>query len=347
MKKAHVSSKMLLFTAVVVALGLSLVSSNKVDAAEKQGPMIELRYQLYQPPTHVVTVTVRRVTEYVNKIMEGRVKIKVYDSGVLAKAPDLHNAVQRGVVDIATWMPGFATEKNVPFLLLACLPFVYRDTVGFIDAWEKEETLDRLTEEYFAENGYDQVKQFGTFNVGPIMFAFKDKEPKLVNDFKPLKIRASGPWMSLLKQVGGKPVMLPISQTYEALERGILDGSQVAGSLLVDWKLGEPCTYLYDFNFGFGALDFLVNKSSYARLSDLDKDILEAYFRWLRDALNKAYLMHDIIEKPIISSMLKIYTPTAEERDAWEAAGRPFLDRWVDLVGDRGRKALEVIKKYN
>lgn len=346
MKITLIGAKVLLFL-VVLAVGLFFASSDRASAAEKQKEMIELKFQLYQSPVHMVTVNTRRVTKYVNKLFDGRVKITVYDSGVLAKGHSLHNAVQKGVVDIGSWMAGFATEKNLPFLLLAGLPGIYRDTVGFIDAWEKEETLDKLTEEYFVESGYDQLKLFGTYNVGHMLFAFKNKQPKVPNDFKPLKIRATGSWLALLRQMGVNTVSVPIGQTYEALERGIIDGTQVVGSLLIDWKLAEPASYLLDQSFGFGALNFLMNKSSYAKLSDLDKDIIIAYFRWLRDALNKAYLEYEISARNKYAKMLEIYTPNAEERKAWESSFGPFVDNWLKLVGDRGRKALEVVKKYN
>lgn len=309
---------------------------------------LELKLQLYQGPEHLITQQVKAVSPRVEQMTSGRVKISVFDSGSLAKGPQMFDAVQKGVVDIAAWAYPFASPKNLPFLMIGSFPFIYRDASGYMDAWQKEDTLEKLANDYINEIGYKNVTLTKTFYVGFYQMGFKNKEPRVPKDLKGVKMRSLGSLFPFFDKYGIRAVSVDTPEVYEALERGIIDGAIGVYSNWVDWGWGEPATYLLDFNLASVGLVFLVNKASMAKVSPNDRAAVESYLGWLQDILDKEYLKADLTYKSIIASkLMKIYTPTAEETAAWKGASDEITNKWVQDTGERGKKALAVIQKYN
>jgi len=324
---------------VIIFLVVFLVASS--------GLALELKLQLYQGPEHMITRTVRNISPQVEQMTQGRVKIAVFDSGTLCKAPHMFDAVQKGVVDIAAWAYPYANINNLPFLMIGSFPFIYRDAPGYMDAWEKEGTLERLANEFIKETGYDNVRIMNTFYVGFYQMGFKDKEPKVPTDVKGLKMRSLGSILPFFKKYGISAVSLSTPQVYDALERGIVDGACGVYSNWIDWGWGEPATYLIDFNVAAVGLTFLVNKSSLEKLSKPDMAVVQAYLKWLQTALDKNYLKADVTYRTMVQRLMKVYTPTKEEAAEWKKAKDIIVEKWLEVVGNRGKEALEVINKYN
>lgn len=308
---------------------------------------LELKLQLYQGPQHLISQKVKQLSPSVEKMTEGRVKISVFDSGTLAKGPQMFDAVEKGVVDIAAWAYSFASPKNMPFLMVGTFPFIYRDAAGYINAW-KDEALVALANEYISEVGYRRVAITKTFYVGFYQMGFKNKEPKVPADLKGTKVRTLGSIMPFFAKYGISAVSVDTPGVYEGLERGIIDGAIGVYSNWVDWGWGEPATYLVDFNLAAVGLVFLVNKDSMAKLGPADRAVVDSYLGWLQDALNEEYLKADQTYKQVISGhLMKIYTPTARELDEWSAAREDIKAQWLKDVGERGAKALSLVEKHN
>ena len=323
----------------------TLICIGCLTAADAQA--VELKLQLYQGSEHLITQRVKAISPNVEKMTNGRVTIAVFDSGTLAKGPQMFDAVQKGVVDIAVWAYPFASPKNLPFLMIGSFPFVYRDAAGYIDAW-KDDALEKLANEYINETGYKNVALTRTFYVGFYQMGFKNKEPKLPRDLKGVKMRTLGSILPFFAKYGVSAVSVDTPEVYEALERGIIDGAIGVYSNWVDWGWGEPATYLLDFNVAAVGLVFLVNKASMAKLSPSDKAVVDSYLNWLQDALNDEYLKADQTYRTIIEKkLMKIYTPTAQETTEWGSARDEIKAKWLKDVGERGIKALSIIEKYN
>lgn len=328
------------FAWILGLCGLGLISAPDARA-------LELKLQLYQGPQHLIVQKVKAISPSVEKMTDGRVKISVFDSGTLSKGPQMFDAVEKGVVDIAAWTYAFASPKNMPFLMLGAFPFIYRDATGYINSW-KDDALVALANEYISEVGYRRAAIAKTFYVGMYQMGFKNKEPKVPSDLKAVKVRTLGSVMPFFKKYDISAVSVDTPGVYEGLERGIIDGAMGVYSNWVDWGWGEPATYLLDFDVAAVGLVFIVNKESMAKLSPADRAIVESYLGWLQDALNEEYLKADQTYKQIIAShLMKIYTPTAKEREEWSSARDEIKAQWLKEVGDRGAKALAIIEKHN
>jgi TRAP-type C4-dicarboxylate transport system substrate-binding protein len=334
-------TKTMLRTGLVSILGLVAM------AGMGEASALELKVQLYQGSEHLITQKVKQISPSVEKMTDGRVKVNVFDSGTLAKGPQMFDAVEKGVVDIAAWTYAFASPKNMPFLMIGTFPFLYRDAAGYIDSW-KDDSLEKLANDYISEIGYKNVTLTRTFYVGFYQMGFKNKEPRVPADLRGVKMRALGSILPFFSKYGVGAVSVNTPEVYEGLERGIIDGAIGVYSNWVDWGWGEPATYMLDFNVAAVGLVFLVNKSTMAKLSPADKAIVESYLAWLQAALNDEYLKADQSYKTIIKkSLMKVYTPSAQEAKEWLSSRDEIHSQWLKSVGDRGTKAMSIIEKHN
>ena len=52
---------------------------------------------------------------------------------------------------------------------------------------------------------------------------------------------------------------------------------------------------------------------------------------------------HDII----MPQHMEYYRPNPEEVNLWRDAGKPLVEEWLSKTGALGRKAMDIVEKYN
>lgn len=332
---------------VVAASIQLLIGAALLAAPMARAQTLELKLQFFQGPQNMSVRKAKELAPEIEKMTEGRVKLGVFDSGTLAKGPQMFEAVEKGVVDIGAWVYSFASAKNLPFLMLGSFPFIYRDSAGYIDTWN-DDSLVALANEYVNEVGYRHVALTRTYYTGFYQIGLRNKEARVPGDLKGSKIRSLGSIMPFFQRNGITAVNVDPPSVYEALERGVIDGAIGVYSNWVDWGWGEPATYLVDFNLAAVGLVFLVNKSSMAKLKPSDRVIVDNFLKWLGDSASEEYLKADVTYKQVVSGhLMKIYTPTADEVKEWADTSEEIKSQWLKIVGERGAKALKIVEKHN
>ena len=114
-----------------------------------------------------------------------------------------------------------------------------------------------------------------------------------VEDFKGLRLRVPEEYVALLKELGGDPVSMPMSEVYSALAKGVLDGVVVAPDALRSMHFTEVAKFYAPLEAPRGA--YPARAISEARLralpADLQKVLLDAQPVWeaaLEDNIGKA-----------------------------------------------------------
>ena len=77
---------------------------------------------------------------------------------------------------------------------------------------------------------------------------------RALEDLKGLKIRATGTTAKIVSALGAAPVAMPMSDSYDALSRGVAQGIVCPTESLQGWKLGEVFQGL-DLRHEYGCLD--------------------------------------------------------------------------------------------
>jgi TRAP-type C4-dicarboxylate transport system substrate-binding protein len=335
---------------IALALLLILVGLPLWVAAQSssQAHPIELKFGLFTAPNHPITLMTREISNEVEKTTNGRVIVKVFDSGILGTGPGTLDAIQKGVMDIGTYVWTYAPMKQMPFLMAGGLPFVYRDGAGFIDAWVKEDKLTTMANEYVHKYGYDNVLFMATYFNGFGKMGFRDKEVKVPADLKGLKIRGTGTYIKIIESYKATAVTINSPDVYGALERGLIDGAMGLYTNWVNWKWMEPSKYLLDFNFAPVGAAITMNKTSWAKLPDRDKKLVGEYIKKLQAAENKYYIDLEESGEKAVKKHMKVYEPTPEQRKLWSAPKDAIIGEWLKAAGEKaGNEALAVIEKYN
>lgn len=323
-----------------------------MEALAVSPKVIELKMAHIMPTKHVQHVHVMvPFAEEVNKATEGRVKITIYPGGVLAKAPDQFDAAVAGITDFAYGVQAY-TPGKFPLTSVLELPFMFTSGVhGTKVFWELWENIPELRKEYSGA----KVCWLWTGDPGQL---FTTKKPvRTMSDFKGLKIRTHSMVLkSALELLGAVPVTMPISEVYENLQKGVIDGCIVPWSAVYDFSLYEVVRYATVSNFYVSAFFMVMNPSSFDRLSPKDQKILEGMMG--KRMGEKAAKVYDDAAQLGINYLKKsgasIYTLTQDELDRWEKTVDPIYKKWINDMESKGlpgkkvyEEARRLAKKYS
>ena len=274
--------------------------------------------------SHVVAKNTPKgeAAEYFKKLAEertkGRVKVEVYPNSVLYKDGEEMEMLQIGAVQmlapsVAKFGPLGAKEFEVfdlPYLFdnFADLHKVTQGPVG--QALLKKLEARGLTGLAFWDNGFK------------VMSA--NKPLRTPADFKGLKMRIQSSKVldQQMRDLGAIPQMMAFSEVYQALQTGVVDGTENPPSNLYTQKMYEVQKYVTLSNHGVIEYAVIVNKKFWA---GLPTDIRAALESAMKDATTYANDIakkenDDALEAVRKSGRTQIYELTPEERRAWKKA---------------------------
>ena len=193
----------------------------------------------------------------------GETSIRVYPGGELGKGPvKQYDRVLDGVADIVYALPGY-TASQFRKTLLVELPGVVPDGADITaEIWED---IDLIQDEF------RRTKLLAIWTSAPATLLMREKKIESLADLKGLKIRVpSKNTGRVIEAWGATAVSMPITQVYQSMETGVVDGVLVDPSVLSSFKLGEVTKYVTRGMTGTNSMFMLVmNRDSW---QDLDED---------------------------------------------------------------------------
>ncbi len=162
-----------------------------------------------------------KLLQNIKTMTAGRLEITPFPAGSIVTVTDSLDAVRNNVMQ-AMWMgPIYFSGKNPAFAAIGELSMAWEDP-GELDAFMyKGGGMELLRELY---------KQFGVYSVGSIIYgmeSYPSKKPlRKVEDFKGLKIRVpQGMEAEILTRIGASVIVLPGTEVYSALDKGVIDAT--------------------------------------------------------------------------------------------------------------------------
>jgi TRAP-type C4-dicarboxylate transport system substrate-binding protein len=170
----------------------------------------------------------------VEKRTSGRVKVQMYPGGTVMGMNEMYDGVTKEVADIGFSI--FAYHRGrFPLTEVIDLPLGYKrfDTVTkLINAYYKK----------FKPKEMDDVKVLFLEGYGPGILHVKKPINKL-EELKGMKIRAHGVSGRIVTALGAAPVGIPITDTYDALSKGIVEGALFGWGGAFNYNIGEVTKY--------------------------------------------------------------------------------------------------------
>ena len=169
-----------------------------------------------------------------------------------------------------------------------------------------------------------------------------------LDDFKGRKIAGVGLNLRLLTGLDASPVNSGISDWYNNLATGLIDGviGWVEGSIA--YRLYEVAPYMVDVRLGAVATKgIVVNERTWGRLPDEVKTVLFEVAEDYRDELARETDRRAAVSTArFIEEGGTIVTLTDEQRRAW-AMGLPNIaEEWAQDMEERGMPGHDILRDY-
>ncbi|MBN1507478.1 MAG: TRAP transporter substrate-binding protein [Sedimentisphaerales bacterium] len=313
-----------------------------------QPQVIKLSYSIFFPPTHVQCVTADAWAREIEKRTDGRVAITIYAGGALTQAAQCYEGVVNGISDLGMSCLAY-TRGRFPLLEGLDLP------LGYPNGTTATQVATELAEKYRpAEMADTHVLYLHAH--GPGLLASK-KPVKVLEDMKGVKVRGTGLSLKIVEALGGTPVAMAQPDTYEALQKNVVDATLCPIETLKGWKQGEVISCVTDATaVGYTTAMFVVmNKQKWEKLpADIQKVFTEVSREWVRkhgEAWDKA----DADGREFVKGLNReIVTLSSEEQHRWKRAVEPVLNAYVVAMKEKGlpgeqflKDAQELIARYS
>lgn len=305
---------------------------------------ITLNYSIFFPPSHIQAQVADEWAREIEQRTDGRVRIRMFPGGTLTQAEQVYAGVVSGISDIG--MSAFAyTRGRFPLLEGLDLP------VGYPDGRTATRIATELARQYAPQEIADTQLLYVHAH-GPGILATK-RPVRTKADMRGMRVRATGLSAQIVEALGGVPVAMSQPETYEALQRGVVDATLCPIETLKGWNQGEVIQYITDTSvIGYTTAMFVVmNPRAWERLpEDIQAIFLEVSDEWVErhgaawdqvDAEGTEFVLslgREIIRLPedeqalfreAVEGLLEAYVERAEGRGL---PGRAFLNDIQRLI---------------
>jgi C4-dicarboxylate-binding protein DctP len=271
---------------------------------------------------------------------KGRVKVEVYPNSQLFKDGEEMQMLQLGNVQmlapsVSKFGPLGAREFEV-----FDLPYIFDDYKG----------LHSVTQGRIGQQLFKKLDSKGIIGLAYWDNGFKqmsaNKPLKTPADFRGLKMRIQSSKVldGQMRALGATPQIMAVSEVYQALQTGVVDGTENPPSNLYTQKMHEVQKYLTLSDHGVIEYAVIVNKKFW---DGLPADIRAALDGAMKDATKYANDIakqqnEEALEKVKASGKTQIITLTPEEKKAWKKA---VLKVHRDNEGTIGKEMIQEIYK--
>ena len=316
---------------VCVALTIFLVGCKKKDSTPDTPSkvVIKLSYANFPPASTFPCVQMERWKTEVEKRTNGKVKIDTYPGGALLDAKDIFDGVIGGQADIGcfcmAYQPGRFMVTDATSLPLG-IPNAKVGSLVLCDLFNK-----------YKPAAFDKVKVLTMFTTATSNIMSK-KPIRTLEDIKGLDIRASGGAASILKAWGANQVGMPMSETPEALQKGVVQGLFSSVEVMKDFNYAEICNYVTMTDTVIYPFAVVMNLDSYNKLP-VD---VKAVFNELNpeQALWTGTYMDEHVNESMQWAKEKHNVETIilspEEKQKWNNLLAPIIDEWIADANSKG-----------
>jgi TRAP-type C4-dicarboxylate transport system substrate-binding protein len=299
---------------------------------------IKLNYSIFFPASHRNSVLAAEWGKEVEKRTGGKVQVTLFYGGTLTPADKCYDGVVKGISDLGMSVLSY-TMGRFPLSEVLDLPLGSKGGV----------VSTRLVNDFynkFKPKELDDVKVMYLHGHGPGLLHTKTPV-RTLEDLKGMKIRATGTSALVVSALGAAPVAMPMSDSYDALSRGVTQGILCPTESLQGWKLGEVVKYsTLDYGAAYSITFFVVmNKAKWSSLpADVQKTIEQINTEWI-DKTGAAWDEMDKAGGAFAANLGTTVIPlSAEETARWQKAVEPILDAYVKDKAAKGLAAAEALK---
>lgn len=235
----------------------------------------DLKFANWAPPFHtIVEAQIEPLANAISKGTAGETTLRAFHGGELGAGPaDQYVRIVQGTADMGWGLPGFTSSQFSKTLILELPGALPLDQAGYSALWRA------FDEELSSE--FPMTEVLALWGSEPNILMMRNNDITSPGDLKGLKIRVAGSIAArVVEALGATPVQMPMTQVYNGMQTGLIDGLVSGASVLTDFKLNEVVSSVTT-GPNLGRLTFftVMNKSAYEDLSDEAKAAIDSMKR--------------------------------------------------------------------
>lgn len=322
-----------------MAIGLSACASAEVGSDQ-----IELTFATGESETSPNVFPAQDFMEAVTEQTDGRVTWTTHYSGTLLPSTEVAAGVKQARVDAGVFTSPY-DPTNYPLYNVGYVPYPETNTVGATRALQRMyEEGGPLLEEAEANNTRF-ILHTGSTNGSSLATKTPIDE---IGDISGMQIRVIGGLATGLDMGGASAVAIPVEETFEAIERGVIDG--IAGSSIASLvtysmpDLAPEISFLPTGHYS-SSIGMIMNQATWDSLpedvQEIMNDLVATHYEELPATVTQ-------LEAESCDALIDMganfgWFPNDEaERDEWsESIGNAMFDEWRETATSGGRVSEE------
>ena len=307
-------------------------------AEKPAGDPVELTFAHPFPAGHHHQVQI--IEPFIKEIeekTEGRVKITVHPGGSITTGQSAIDDITSGSVDMVWTMPGYTAGR-----------FPLSEMLEFPGQWTSAEECteviwDLLDKNEGFQKEYGDYKLFNLFvaDVGDIYT--KGKAIHTVDDVQGVSYRAPSPMVQrVMEKLGATTANMPMPDTYDNIERGVVQGLVTGHSAIPTYKLYEVIDNATNgLNIYVSPQMMAMSNAAWDKLSAEDQKIFEEVgMRTLSIKSAKLYdQLHDEALKELPGLGVEMYDVSDAERQGFYDKAEPVVQEYIGEMTAKGLDA--------
>jgi C4-dicarboxylate-binding protein DctP len=281
-----------------------------------------------------------RFKELAEKETKGRVKVEVYPNSTLYKDKEELEALQLGAVQMLAPSLAKFGPLGVKEFELFDLPYIFPG----------KNVLYRVTEGPIGKDLLNKLEPKGIKGL-----AFWDNGFKIMSSNKPMhnpsdfrgmkmRIQSSKVLDAQMRALGANPQVMAFSEVYQALQTGVVDGTENPPSNLYTQKMHEVQKHVTLSDHGYLGYAVIVNKKFW---DGLPADVRGQLETAMKDATRYANAIAQQENEKALDAVKKsgkttVYSLTDKEKAEWRKALLPVQK---DMEGRIGKEVISAVNK--
>jgi TRAP-type C4-dicarboxylate transport system substrate-binding protein len=323
----------LIFLAICVVVSFSSIGALNAAAAT-----VKLTYSNFFPPGHIQSKLAEAWCKEVEKRTNGEVVVEYYPGQTLTKARQVYDGVVEGLSDVGFSVLAY-TRGRFPVMAAVDLP------LGYTSGKVATKVVNAVYEKFLPKELMDTQVMYLHAH-GPGLIHTKGKAVRKLEDMKGLKFRGHGTSALVVEALGGTPVPKPMPETYQMLQKGVVEGAVYPFEANKGWKLGEVTDFCTaDFTAAYTTSFFVVmNKDKWNSLSAKNQKMITQINKEWVEKHGEAWDTSDA--KGIVFFLnqgSEIIGLDAKEAERWKKAVAPIISNYAADMNNKGFKGSEIV----
>ncbi len=296
----------------------------------------ELRYANFPPASTFPSMQMDTWVKEITKATNGKVSVQTFPASTLLDVKAMLRGVARGQADIGC-MSMLYYPGSFPLFELFGLPlgFSSASEASFV-AWElfkihKPKELGRY-------------KVLSIFSSAPSQI-MSTKPVENLEDLKKITLRSSGSISDALTAIGGKAVSIPMSETPEALQKGVVEGVCSSWDTLYDMNFAQDCKYGLTVDMPVYPFAVIMNKKTWeslpAQVQKAIDDYADEHVEFTGNLVDNAG--KKAINWAIEEHGFALSTINSEDSAKIKIATSPLIEKWKKNAIDKGLDADKIL----